>query len=587
MSLNVAPEFLTATVDEQLCAERIVAHARAVLALSALLAFALDPTKPPSHTHLTFTLLGAYSAYACVVLAVVRTRAESWPLSPAAEHAIDVVLAIAVTQMTQGTSSPLFVLFPFTLLAAAYRWGYRETLATAAVGIVCVVVESAVQMSTAGSLAPLEMTRLIMRSMYMLVAGMLTAYLARAEKQARREGMSIAAIMSKADVRIGLKGTLTEVFRAMLQLLGARRIVLVVRPPHSAMTFAWDLDAATAAQGVRVSPIEPAQFDQHLAGPGAAWHGIRRVDRHGHARFDIAAVDRTGAPQAAEGWTPPESLGDILGPWRQLLAVDLPGDVAGRLFIIDARPPADRSAALRFGQRLVALFAPSVYNVYLLSRLRSRAAADERARVSRELHDGIVQAILGVQIQLHALSLRSAEQSPEIAGEVTRIDGVLRQESMKLRELMQQMKPVDVGPDDLVDALADLVGRFQRETGISARFISKLSHVELPAWACREITRIVQEALVNVRKHSGARNVYVRFGRDIGDRTVLSITDDGRGLGFAGRRDHAERKGARVGPGVISERVRLLGGDLVVESYPERGTQLEIAVPRLHHAINQ
>ena len=58
---------------------------------------------------------------------------------------------------------------------------------------------------------------------------------------------------------------------------------------------------------------------------------------------------------------------------------------------------------------------------------------------------------------------------------------------------------------ELIDALADFVQRFQRDTGIGARFVTQLDHVALTPRACREVARILEEALVNVRRHSGAR----------------------------------------------------------------------------------
>ena len=83
----------------------------------------------------------------------------------------------------------------------------------------------------------------------------------------------------------------------------------------------------------------------------------------------------------------------------------------------------------------------------------------------------------------------------------------MREEVLKLRELMQQMKSLDVDSRKLIGFLADTVERFQRETGITARFSSDLEEPDMPQPVCRELTRIVQEGLVNVRKHSQARRL--------------------------------------------------------------------------------
>ena len=87
---------------------------------------------------------------------------------------------------------------------------------------------------------------------------------------------------------------------------------------------------------------------------------------------------------------------------------------------------------------------PAIYNLYLLHRLRSRSAATERARIGRELHDGIIQSVLGVQIQLHALSVPAATTSRALASELNRLGTILRDEVVGLRDLIQRMKPIDV-----------------------------------------------------------------------------------------------------------------------------------------------
>ena len=107
---------------------------------------------------------------------------------------------------------------------------------------------------------------------------------------------------------------------------------------------------------------------------------------------------------------------------------------------------------------------------------------------------------------------RQAEADKPITGELGRIQGLLREEVLKLRELMQQMKAIDVDAQRLLGVLNDTVERFQRETGISARFVTDIEDLDMPQRVCRELLRIVQEGLVNVRKHSGARHALVRLG---------------------------------------------------------------------------
>jgi signal transduction histidine kinase len=133
----------------------------------------------------------------------------------------------------------------------------------------------------------------------------------------------------------------------------------------------------------------------------------------------------------------------------------------------------------------------------------------------------------------------------------------------------------------LLDFLALSVEKFRNDTGISARFVTPLGDLDLPPRTCSELARIVQEALTNIRKHSGAQNVLVRFDSADG-RWRLVIDDDGRGFGFSGRLNDSELEAARRGPVVIKERARAIGGELTIESYPGRGSRLEITFPQRH-----
>jgi two-component system nitrate/nitrite sensor histidine kinase NarX len=255
----------------------------------------------------------------------------------------------------------------------------------------------------------------------------------------------------------------------------------------------------------------------------------------------------------------------------------------GRVFLFDPTLTGDTEEELRFLHELVLQVGPAVYNVYLLRRLRLRAGAMERARFARELHDGAVQSLIAVEMQVDVLRRQSANNPAAVTPELGRIQGLLREEVLNLRELMQQMKSLDVDARKLPAFLNDTVERFQRETGISARFLAELQDFDMPQQVCREIARIVQEGLVNVRKHSQARRVMVRMTSVNGDWSVV-IEDDGKGFPFSGKLSHQELEGAGKGPIVIRERVRLIEGELTIESNPGQGSRLEIKIPRKREA---
>ena len=214
--------------------------------------------------------------------------------------------------------------------------------------------------------------------------------------------------------------------------------------------------------------------------------------------------------------------------------------------------------------------------------MHSRGGAAERARVARELHDGVIQSLIGLEMQVDVWRRSAENDHNAAASQLGHIQQMLRREILELRDLIQHMRPLAIDASHLLEYLADLAERFQRQTGIVAHFVSEVDEVELPAHICGEIARIVQEALVNVRKHSGARNVIVRVSAP-NNQFKFEVDDDGQVFGFVGRYTNAELEVGRKGPVVIKERVRSIGGTLAIESAPGQGARVEVWVPREAH----
>jgi signal transduction histidine kinase len=294
-------------------------------------------------------------------------------------------------------------------------------------------------------------------------------------------------------------------------------------------------------------------------------------------RYSIAALDdegrRIGRSQLGDLQMPVPGANSVL-----VVSHEMGRDWTARFVVVNGYVGRRRERELRFVQDVMRQVGPALYSVYLFRRFRSRAGAVERARVARELHDTVIQSLISIEMQIDVLRRRGTNDS-QLPLELQRVQDLLRQEVLNLRELMQTMRPPDVGPHQFLDFIGQLVERFSRDTGVAARFVSELQEVTLPATTCRELARVVQEGLVNIRKHSGAQSAVVRFGSQNGSWKLV-IDDDGKGFPFAGRFTMAELDDFRRGPAVIKERVRAVGGDMVIESNPGHGSRLEITVPQ-------
>ncbi len=212
-------------------------------------------------------------------------------------------------------------------------------------------------------------------------------------------------------------------------------------------------------------------------------------------------------------------------------------------------------------------------SLYLVRQLRSRAKAWERSRLAHELHDGTLQSLFAMRLQLKALHRRHVLPA-EVATDIDRVEQLLRSEMIQLRSLMQRMSDPTVQPGELVERLAECVRKFERDSELHTTFAAD-GPVNLPGSICRELVRITQEALTNIHKHSGARNVRVDF-RGMQGIYRLAIEDDGVGFDFNGRLTTPDLSRLQKGPRMIRQRAESIGAQLVVTSTPGQGSCLEV-----------
>ncbi|MGA8491394.1 MAG: histidine kinase [Terriglobales bacterium] len=579
--------------------ERWLATARVSLALASLVAIWMDPAEV-RYSLWAYGLLAFYVAQGVFIIIFLRRHQESTPSFRLLVHSGDVIWPALISAFATGQGNPFSLFFVFVLAAAAYRWGLWETVGTAVAAVLVLWIESfclihlhfvdhvnGLLLSHKLGLPLLQVNatdfepkHLFMRSVYLLVLGFLLGYLAEQQKQLRAEKAVIARTIGKARVEAGLTGTIGEIAGEMLSMYGAKQLVIASHETSNYRVFVGELRRANGDTSFRW--LEPSANDRetYLYESPAATCYVRRSGKRSREDFSLVGLDQAGA--RIRDLTP-EFLGPLAkkNDFRSLMTVSFAfgREWSGRIILLDPALAGDIEEELRFLDELVRQVGPAVYNVLLLRRLRLRAGALERARFARELHDGAVQSLIAVEMQVDVLRRQSPGKPGLVTEELGRIQGLLREEVLKLRELMQQMKTLDVDSKRLLGLLSDTVERFQRETGISARFLSDLDELNMPQPVCRELARIVQEALVNVRKHSRARQVLVRLGSRNGAWHVL-IEDDGQGFPFTGRVSQAELDSLGKGPLVIKERVRLIEGELTIESNPGQGSRLEISVPQ-------
>lgn len=201
--------------------------------------------------------------------------------------------------------------------------------------------------------------------------------------------------------------------------------------------------------------------------------------------------------------------------------------------------------------------------------LRSRE--EERARLARDLHDGPLQALIGLNLQLGLLQ-------PQLADSAALKDMRIEVRSLlaDLRGVCSELRPPMLDTLGLAAALRSLAEDWSAQAGVAVHLdLPDLAALPpLPGDTAVNLYRVVQEALTNVAKHAGARQVSLCL---VNEEAALRLTieDDGRGFNPPGEIGELTTSG-HFGLVGLRERVNLIGGQLSLDSAPGRGTRLQV-----------
>jgi signal transduction histidine kinase len=203
------------------------------------------------------------------------------------------------------------------------------------------------------------------------------------------------------------------------------------------------------------------------------------------------------------------------------------------------------------------------------------AQEQERRYLSRELHDQAGQMLTGLRMELASISHDAGEE--EFNTRVAHAKGIVEQTLRVVRNIAMMLRPSMLDDLGLASAIGWLVREVKKSSGIDIQSQIDPALDALPDAECTCVYRVVQEALTNAARHSGARLIEVGLGINDGEITG-SIADDGQGF------DAAAMKRTGLGLVGMEERVRELGGSLAVVSSPGHGARVEFRLPRIEAA---
>jgi signal transduction histidine kinase len=215
----------------------------------------------------------------------------------------------------------------------------------------------------------------------------------------------------------------------------------------------------------------------------------------------------------------------------------------------------------------------------MTSKLQSLSVVEERARIAREMHDGLAQVLGYFNLQVQTLqALYQQGKSAELQTELNIMRQAIQSAHADVRENILSLRTTLANEKGLVSALGEYLEEFSIQTGLDAKFSNEITErLNLASIAEVQLTCILQEALANVRKHANATYVEVRLSNydenGVG-YICMEVIDNGIGFNVGG-------SNRTFGLQTMHERANSVAGTLEVHSSSEKGTAIICRLPRL------
>lgn len=512
-------------------------------------------------------VLAGMSTYLALSLLVAWAQTTKWGSEWKFPPVVDIA-ALPALLVFSPTIVPMWFLLLFVAFAAAVDWGWRWSFWIVTAASALALAWRLVQHHADST----DFLRAAAIGAATLASGLGMAYLGQRNRRSAAEYNFLAKLNTELRVERGVAESLKGIFNELLDAFECDLAIMVNQDDELERVVIYRM---TRGEKGRLTPenlpLTAADgFLLDMPDVSLGWNG---------------ASDRSGL----FGWNRRDGsflqeLPNFPQPTRQAMGIksaiatmmDIEGEARTRLILANSRRkfmPRD----LRWLERIVRHLSMSLENLFLLRHLRARAIEAERSRISRDLHDGILQTLLSIQIQLDVLRRKLPDKPDEAASGLGALEQTVRNESADLRRMLIDLRPQRVQSADLVELMHGFAERFRNESQLQLELLVDAADLQAPDEVCRELFQIYREALNNIKKHARATHVVVKLTQS-DNRVSLVVDDNGEGFSFAGKFSADELDRLRLGPISIKEHARTIGGVLTIESSPGHGARLMVEV---------
>ncbi len=544
---------------------RVIAAGRAVLALFLLAAYFHSPPGSPEATPSIAALLGAYLVWSIVVVVasrsptfVYRLARSRWVLP-----SIDLAVFTILLYRTSGADSPFFSPFVFLILGATIQWGSRGALVMGLLTLVA-FTPAAASALTGEDHDVRSVQALLLRLGYTSVVTVMLMAFGRHIERVVEELSRLSDPLAEEEA--DQEPPVRECLRHALWVFGAERGMFLwgeADEPYASLVTLSNGRFESRALPPELEPwVDPELSESvFLHHPGSGTTLVRE-----------GRGARVGPPAPISA-----SLLAVTRFDRVLVIPASTRGLTGWVFVLDHDDPANEDLAI--GAMVSAQVSVALERWESQQARRVATAAEDRVRLARDLHDGVLQFLAGARLQLDGLA-GAAALPPDAAVRIATLRQAIDDEQKELRGFISTLRPArrDAGMRrELAAELEQLAERLSRYWTIEVAAEVRPGDLSVADKVSYHLGRIVREAVANAVRHGGARRVEVTAEADAG-RLAVRIDDNGRGFAVEGESDAEDLAQAGAAPRSLRERVRAMEGRLELRS-SAKGASVLIDVP--------
>jgi signal transduction histidine kinase len=537
-------------------AEQLIALGRMMFCALSLAAMVVDPSAPFQRTRAELTLLVAYSAFAIVVL-MLRVWRVPYAWTAYIIHSVDIAVLTTLLFWAKDQVSTFFAVFMlFVLLAASLRWAWRGAIPTA-VGLgAMVLLLSAVEHGTR------YLATSLMDSTYILVGGGMIVYLSALRLRHRDQVLRLADWPAPTPSQFSAV-TLENLLCHCAITLEVPRVLVIWEEAEEPVLNIAILDSGHYQQTREMA----GAFGDFLTSPRFANSAFWTDNSQSSLIFTHEGPIRLPGPVIDKGLVVNYRMQSVgTAPFKGTLC-------KGRLFVLDRTTWSD------FQLSLIEIIAARIGNALdrqiMQQHARDAAALMERDQLAHDVHDGLLQGLAAIGLQLKLVTDGNPD---EMRDRLDTIKQLVNQEQRRIREFLRQKARRNKAEPEVslrqalqkIEAEADRLWKCKLSLAIDPPDLRVSDEIGF------HLPLMLMEAVANAARHGNASLVEILI-RKTSDAIFIDVQDNGHGFADAASANEANVM-TDLRPASLRARVSKLSGSLNVNSSAD-GVELKIRLP--------